>query len=139
MYSGWSIAHTRVPSDFEFWWRASRVLLEGGDPYQRLENTAGWPLPDRLFYPMPALLVTIPVAWMSLPLADGVLLGLASAVLAWVLSREGWGRLWIFATPSFVMALKVGQWSPVLVVAALVPTLGWLAAIKPTLGLGSLF
>jgi hypothetical protein len=88
---------------------------------------------------MPALLVTIPVAWMPLPLAAGVMLGAATGVLAWALSRDGLGRLWIFATPSFVMALKVGQWSPVLTVAALVPALGWLAAVKPTLGLGALF
>jgi hypothetical protein len=33
----------------------------------------------------------------------------------------------------------VGQWSPALTVAALLPTLGWLAAVKPTLGLGALF
>jgi hypothetical protein len=138
VYSGWSVARAHVPSDFEFWWRAARVLLEGGDPYLRVENTALWPLPDRLFYPMPALLVTVPFAWMSLPLAAGTMLGLASATLAWVLSREGLGRLWIFATPSFVMALKVGQWSPMLTIAALVPTLGWLAAVKPTLGLGAL-
>jgi hypothetical protein len=128
-----------VPSDFEFWWRAARVLLEGGDPYLRVENTAAWPLPDRLFYPMPALLVTLPVAWMPLPLAGGVVLGLSSGALAWALSRDGLGRLWIFATPSFVMALKLGQWSPVITLAALVPALGWFAAVKPTVGLGALF
>jgi hypothetical protein len=138
-YCAWSLSRARVPSDFEFWWRAARVLLDGGDPYLRVENTRGWPLPDRLFYPMPALLATVPVAWMPLPLAAGVMLGLASGVLAWALSRDGPGRLWLFATPSFVMALKVGQWSPVLTVAALVPALGWLAAVKPTLGLGALF
>jgi hypothetical protein len=138
-YTCWSLSTARVPSDFEFWGRAARVLLHGGDPYLLVENTSGWPLPDRLFYPMPALLVTIPVAWMPLPLAAGVMLGLASGVLAWALSRDGFGRLWLFATPSFVMALKVGQWSPVLTVAALVPALGWLAAVKPTLGLGALF
>jgi hypothetical protein len=138
-YSCWSLSRARVPSDFEFWWRASRVLLAGGDPYLRIEHTSGWPLPDRLFYPMPALLVTIPVAWMPLPLAAGAMLGLGSGVLAWALSRDGLARLWLFATPSFVMALKVGQWSPVLTVAALVPALGWLAAVKPTLGLGALF
>jgi hypothetical protein len=139
IYSCWSLSTARVPSDFEFWWRAARVLVEGGDPYLRVENTGSWPLPDRLFYPMPALLVTIPVAWMPLPFAAGVILGLGSGVLAWALSRDGLGRLWLFATPSFVMTLKVGQWSPVLTVAALVPALGWLAAVKPTLGLGALF
>jgi hypothetical protein len=137
-YCGWSISVARVPSDFEFWWRAARVLLDHGDPYLRIENTSGWPLPDRLFYPMPALLVAIPFARMPLPLAAGMMLGVGSGLLAWVLSRDGFWRLWIFATPSFVMALKVGQWSPVLTVAAFVPALGWLAAVKPTLGLSVL-
>ena len=134
-----SLSRAHVPSDFEFWWRAARVLLSGSDPYTLVENTSAWPLPDRLFYPMPALLVTMPVAWMPLPIAAGMILGLGSGVLAWALSRDGLARLWLFASPSFVMALKVGQWSPILTVAALVPALGWLAAVKPTLGLGALF
>jgi hypothetical protein len=37
------------------------------------------------------------------------------------------------------MALKVGQWSPLITAAAMVPALGWLAAVKPTLGFGALF
>ena len=134
-----SLWRAHEPSDFEFWWRAARVLLSGEDPYLRVENTVGWPLPDLLFYPMPTLLVTLPVAWLPLPLAAGVMLGSGSGVLAWALSREGRDLLWIFATPSFVMALKVGQWSPILTVAALLPALGWLAAtVKPTLGVAAL-
>lgn len=138
-YSAWSISTARVPSDFEYWWRATRILLHGGDPYLGVENSAGWPLPDRLWYPLPALLVTIPVAWMPLHFAAGVMLGLASGALAWALSAKGFGRLWLFATPSFVMSLKLGQWSPVITLAAIVPLLGWLAAVKPTLGVGALF
>ena len=137
-FTALSLSRAHEPSDFEFWWRAARVLLDGGDPYLRVENTSGWPLPDRLFYPLPTLLVTVPVAWMPLPLAAGIMLGLSSGVLAWVLSREGLGRLWLFATPGFLMALKVGQWSPILTLAALVPALGWLAAVKPTLGVAVL-
>lgn len=138
-FTWWSLATARVPSDFEFWWRAARILLDGGDPYLRLEQTSGWPLPDRLFYPMPALLVTLPVARLPLPLAGAIILGLGSGALAWALSRGGFGRLWLFATPSFIMALKVGQWSPLLTLGAMMPVLGWLAAVKPTLGFGTLF
>lgn len=121
-------------SDYRFWWKATRLWLGGVDPYQFSADVPMWALDDRLFYPLPALILTIPVAWLPMWLAGGLTLGVAGGVLAFLLSREGWGRFWIFATPSYIMALVVGQWSPLLMIAALSGSAGVFAAAKPTIG-----
>jgi hypothetical protein len=101
-------------------------------------GTQAWPLPDPLFYPLPALLLTTPLAWLSLPVAGAVFMGISSALLAWLVTREGPWRLWMFGSASFFMACKVGQWSPLVMAVAFLPSAGFLAAMKPNLGLALL-
>lgn len=125
-------------SDFQFWHEGARLLLSGVDPYQLRPGDARWTPPDPLFYPLPTLLIAAPLASLPLGVAAAVVLGLSSAGLSWMLSREGWHRLWFFATPGFVLAVEVGQWTPTLCLAALVPWLGALLVVKPNVG-GPLF
>src|SRR3546814_1197379 len=44
-----------------------------------------------------------------------------SALLAWVLTARGFDRLWLLVSAPFVMAINLGQWSPLVMTAALVP------------------
>jgi hypothetical protein len=44
----------------------------------------------------------------------------------------------IFVSAPYLMALRFGQWSPVLSLVALVPVAGWLATMKPNVGLAVL-
>jgi hypothetical protein len=125
-------------SDYRGWHLGAQLLLQGIDPYPLRESSPLWPFADPLFYPLPTLLVAAPLAWMPVELAGGTVLGLSSAGLAWLLSREGWHRLWFFASPGFVMAVEVGQWTPTICLAVLVPWLGALLVVKPNLG-GPLF
>lgn len=124
-----------VTMDFEFFWRASRLFANGVNPYPLRPGDMGWPLPDALYYPVPALLVMWPFQYFSLPVAAGVFFGGASAWLAWRLSEDGFWRLWILGGPGFIMAAILGQWSPLIVVGVLIPGAGFLLACKPTLGL----
>lgn len=128
---------TAIP-DFPFWWRAARILAAGGNPYHEMPQTPTWPLPDRLYYPLPAVLITLPIASLPLPAAGALMMGSASAILAWSASGQGFGRLWMFASPPYILALKFGQWSPLIMSAAFLPAMGWAAAIKPPLGLAVL-
>ena len=121
--------------DFEFWWLATRRWLTGTNPYAMRPETPEWHLHDRLFYPLPALLVTAPIAWLSVQWAAAVFVGLPTAMLAWRLSRIALWPLLLFASPSFLAAASTGQWSPWLVVAMLYPAVGFVFACKPTLGL----
>lgn len=126
---------TTVPGDFEFWWRATRLWASGANPYAGVPNTPAWPLPDQLFYPMPALVLTWPLHALDLPLAAGVFIACSTGLLAWALSASGWWRLWLLASAPFAMAVKLGQWSPLLTAAAILPAAGIALAAKPTLGL----
>jgi hypothetical protein len=127
-----------VTTDFEYLWRGARLWSAGIDPYSMRPRAAWlhlWPLFDRLFYPLPALLVVGPFAAWSLATSQILFVGLASALLAWRLSRDALWPLLIFLTPSMWMAAFIGQWSPWLTLATLVPGAGFLLACKPTLGL----
>jgi len=121
--------------DFFFVWSSVRTLIAGQNPYHLApvgpENPGG----DPLQYPLPALLLVAPFAWLPLPMAGGLFLGLSSALLAHGLLRTGYHRLPIFMSAPFIMAVSLGQWSPLITAAALEANLGFVFAAKPNLGL----
>jgi hypothetical protein len=124
-------------ADFEFYYRATRLWAQGVDPYtmRPVGFFEQWPLWDRLFYPLPALILTGPFALFPARMAQTLFVATASGLLAWRLSRDALWPLLLFCTPSFLVAAWLGQWSPWLVLGALVPSAGFLLAAKPTLGL----
>ena len=129
-------------ADFHFYWRAARLWADGVDPYAMRPQPAFrhlWPLIDRLFYPLPTLLIVAPFAALPVRIAQTLFVATASGALAWQLSRNARWPLLIFCTPSFFFAAMFGQWSPWLVLGALVPSMGFLLAAKPTLGLACFF
>lgn len=133
-------AHHATYTDFEFYWRAVRLWADGIDPYGMRPGAwpGSWPLRDRLFYPLPALLIVWPLHFLTLRAAAGVFAGVSAAWLAWARTKEReWWRLLIFCTPHFVTAVTFGQWSPLLTIGVLVPSAGFLLTSKPTLGLAA--
>ncbi len=123
--------------DFVFPWAAARHLLAGRDPYVALPGGLPEPFESPLLYPLPTVLAAVPFATLSLAAAGGIMMGLSAALLAFVVSRGGWYRLWMLASAPFVMAINLGQWSPLVAVAALEPSLGALATLKPNIGLAA--
>ena len=121
-------------TDFQYYGRAAQYWLQGIDPYPMQPHTVAWPLQDRFYYPMPAVLLTAPFAWLDLRAAQTVFIAVAAGCLAWRLTREARWPLLIFCTPAFLVASFLGQWSPWLTLGALVPSAGFLLAAKPTLG-----
>lgn len=138
-YLTWIAANPQfITTDYEYLWRGTRLWMQGVDPFAIRPRAAWlhvWPLMDRLFYPLPALLVVRPFAELPQRASQVLFIGSVSGLLAWRLTRDALWPLLIFATPAFWMAAFLGQWSPWLTLAALVPSAGFLLACKPTLGL----
>lgn len=121
--------------DFIYPWKAARLLLQGTNPYSALPGGLTAPFQAPLLYPLPAVLVAIPFSWLSLPLAVGTFMGLSVFLLAYTMTREGWDALPFFASAPLILAVMLGQWSPLLLAATLLPAGGILAVTKPNVGL----
>ena len=119
-------ARPNVIMDFTVLWQASRLWAAGRDPYEMR--------PCCLFYPFPALMVVWPIHGLSRAAAAMLFVAIPAGLLAFRLSRDTLWPLLALASPSFVMAIVLGQWTPWLLLGMLWPTLGFLLACKPTLG-----
>lgn len=134
---GW---HRPWPSDFAQVWFAARAWAHGQDPYAVVGPGRAFPWGFPLLYPMPAVLVALPLAMFPLPVADILMVGIGAFALAWVLMRDRLDdpRLLVFLSGAGALALQTSQWAPLLCAAALLPGWGFLLAAKPTLGLALL-
>jgi hypothetical protein len=120
--------------DFGFPLQAARILMAGGDPYR--EMVPGVPGAAGAFlYPLPAAMVAVPFAGLDPTVAAATFVGLSGGLLAFALARAGWWRLVALMSPAFLLAFSVANWPALLMTAALVPGLGWLAVAKPNIGL----
>jgi hypothetical protein len=128
------------PSDFWQPWAAARLLVQGQNPYELIgpgrKYEHQWPL----VYPATAAVASMPFAWASTRLADALFIGFGAAVLAWALTRQTLAnpQLWVFASFAMMVSAQTVQWSPLLTAAALTPWLGFLLAVKPSIGLALL-
>src|SRR3954447_3022673 len=71
------------PVDFMWSYFAARDLATGRDPY------AAPPSIDMIPYPMPAVLIALPIAWLPIVPASLLFIGGSSALLAYGLLRDG--------------------------------------------------
>jgi hypothetical protein len=121
--------------DFLYPWTGIRLFLDGTNPYDAMRGNGPPPYDEALFYPFTALLAVLPFARIPLQLAAALFFGLSSGALAFLITRDGLWRVHIFMSASFVTAALLVQFSPLLMTAAFLPALGFLAAIKPNVGL----
>lgn len=132
---GMSTAPHQLAKDFTWPWRAARILLDGHDPYLVMQATGAYPFNVGLLYPLPAGLLALPFAPLEPAMAGALFIGLSSALLAWAVAGHAPHRLWLFASAPFAMAALLGQWSPILTAAGLLPALQFAIAAKPNIGL----
>jgi hypothetical protein len=115
-------------SDFDQLWLAGRALIAGTNPYAAVPQSFRWPL----YYPLPAVLVTLPLVALPLPLARAVFGGVTAGLASWAVGRHRPQALVLLLSCPFIYALDRGQWSPVILAACFVPALGAVLAVKPT-------
>ena len=118
-------------ADFDQFHIAAGAVLRGEDPYAAVA-ASGWT--RGLMYPLPAVLLTLPVAWLPVAVARSVWVGLGAGLLALAAQRYGRGLGIGLLSAPFVTAVAMGQWAPFLTSAAVLPWLGSVLAAKPTIG-----
>ncbi|HET7456910.1 MAG TPA: hypothetical protein VFJ74_04585 [Gemmatimonadaceae bacterium] len=130
----WSMRYPAFVNDFDHLWYAARAALHGGDPYAVVGPGRAFDYPFVEHYPGPAILLVAPLAYLPLRFTRAAFVGLSAGALAYGATRDGYGRLPLFASGAFVMALTAAQWSPLVTAIAFLPALAWLAVAKPNLG-----
>lgn len=125
--------------DFTWVWRAARVLaFDHQDPYRVIQATGRYPFSSPLYYPLPAVVVALPLASLGPAAAAATFVGVSTGLLVLALSRtqRALATHWpLFVSAAFFNVCWSAQWSPLLIAATLLPGLGWLWAVKPTIGL----
>jgi hypothetical protein len=119
-------------ADFTWALRGARDLWAGLDPYHNplLSRENPYPYDNVLFYPVPALLIVLPLAWLPDPFAAGVFVGVSTTALAYAYPEY----FLIFLSAPFIVAVFYAQWSPLLTAATAMPALGFVLAAKPSIG-----
>jgi len=131
---GMSTNQYYMARDYTWPWRAARALLQGHDPYQVVAATGDYPFNVGLFYPLPAAVLSLPVAPLHPDVAGTIFVAVSAGLLGWAISAERGKRLPIFLSAPFCMAALLGQWSILLTAAALLPALQFVCVAKPTIG-----
>lgn len=122
-------------SDFDNWWYAARAMAQGGNPYAAVGPGRAFDWPYPMFYPLPALLVVLPLAALPATVAAVAFSGVSAFLLTYALADDAPYRLSAVASYSFFFAVAISQWSPLLIAAVLLPGLGTLLVAKPSIGL----
>ncbi len=121
--------------------RASLELFHGRNPYASTllyHDLSIFPRYWPLYYPLNAPIVVAPLAWLPMPLAGAVFIGVSSGLLAYGALAQP-RRILLFASYPFWASLLYVQWAPLLTAALLLPALAPLALCKPNVGLPILF
>lgn len=127
-------ANPDFTSDFDQVWAGARALWEGKDPYTVVGpgREFGWRWP--LYYPLPALIMVAPLGLLPVIAARATFAAITSGLLAWAVTRDGWSRLPIFLSVSFMVTIELGQWSALYAAAFFIPWLGVFGIAKPNFG-----
>ena len=132
VYASW--ANPTGVSDFDQLWAGARAMLDGANPYAVVRaNSPGprGPFEYNLYYPLPALLVISPLAWLPIVEARAAFCGISFGILAFLLTRRAWYPLAGLASGAGLMTLTLDQWSGLTAAAVLAPALSLAAATKP--------
>jgi hypothetical protein len=114
-------------------WLAGRDPYVGGFPIMRRSRV----VPEPFFYPFPSLFVLTPFALVPLRAAMALFVGASSALLSWGILARSPERFPMLFGAGFIVAVGLGQWTPVVTATLLIPALGFLAVVKPNVGLAS--
>jgi len=87
---------------------------------------------------MTTVVLTLPLGFLSAFNAIIAFVWISTAALAFAVTRTGWHLLPVFLSGPFLVAVTRGQWSILLSAALFIPSLAFVFAAKPSIGLALL-
>ncbi len=125
-----------IATDWLNIWVGARAMVHGQSPYgAALEAFHQGRLVAPLYYPATATAVTAPLGLLSPRLSGALWSGCGVALLTYAVTRRAWWGLAVLVSAPVLGAVLLGQWSPWLTAAAALPSLGFIWAAKPNVGL----
>lgn len=136
--ASWTATNASRPNgrqtDFAQVWFAARALIADQNPYAIIGPGRTYEWMNDFYYPLTAAIAAVPLSVFSRVGAEVMLAVISTGMLSWTLTRFGLAGVILLVSPSSVHALQLGQWSPLFTCALLMPRLGMLLAVKPTIG-----
>jgi hypothetical protein len=129
-----SMSPSGLAKDFTLSWTAANHVLAGHDPYGEMRPTGVYPFNVPFYYPLPAALLAVPFAPLPVRYAGIAFVFVSFGVSALALMRDRAPRAALLLGFPAVMAATLGQWSPLLLAATVVPAVQLVLPVKPTLG-----
>lgn len=120
--------------DFVQLWSAARTVLHSGNPYLPFFADVR-PVQPISSFPLPAILLLAPIAWLPLAVGGAIFVGISSGLLSWgILSRSPHLAPILISAP-FLLSIALAGWSPLIVAGVFVPWAAISFPARPNLGL----
>ena len=129
-----ALSQPTFKSDFDQILAAGRAVLAGQDPYAAIGPGKPFEWKWPLYYPLPAVLLTLPLSLLPVIAGRMVFAGLSTALFTWGVTRDGWSRWPIFLSVTLYVSVDLVQWSSLLTAAYFVPALAFIGVAKPNFG-----
>jgi len=123
-----------IAGDFTWHWRAADALLRGFSPYKVINTMPVYPFSGGYPYFLSTAAVLMPFGLLAPQVALPIFSGLSIGLLAFAFTRDCFWRLPLLVSLPVIWSTTAGQLTPLITAAMLVPTLGWLAPVKFTIG-----
>ena len=121
--------------DYLIVWRATHIVLDGGDPYRLTWWMKIAALHSPFYYPLPAIGMGLPFVWLRPQDAAIAFVACSAGLLGFAITRGGFNRVPILLSVPFIFAAQLSQTSFLILALALLPLAAGLTVFKPNIGL----
>lgn len=116
-------------------WRATHIVLDGGDPYRLMWWMDLPALHTPFNYPLPAVGMGLPFVWFRQQNAAIAFVIFSAGLLGFAITRDNLDRAPLLLSVPFMFAAQLSQTSFLILALALIPAAAGLTAMKPNIGL----
>ena len=122
-------------ADLDQVWDAARALGAGENPYDVMGPQRARDHAFPLYYPLTAPLLLWPTQDFAPTVVRVLFVTISTWLFGFAITRDGLYRLPVFCSGAYLATVQLAQWTPLIGAVLAFPTLGFVLAAKPNLGL----